>query len=147
MNYRLSQILATTTLTDDRTDSYDVNIKDVISRIVLTLRGTNADSVPDGHPAKGISKIELVDGSNVLFSLSGEEAQATDFYDNGIPPLNVVSFVNANIWTGIFNLNFGRWLWDSDFALDPKRFKNLQLKVTHKVGDTAATTTTKLTAT
>jgi len=113
----------------------------------VTLRGTNADSVPDGHPAKGISKIELVDGSDVLYSLSGEEAQATDFYDTGITPLNVVSYVDANIWTGIFNLNFGRWLWDTEMALDPKRFKSLQLKVTHKVGDTAGSSTTSTTST
>jgi len=147
MNYRLSQILSTTTLTDDRTDSYDVNISDIISRIVVTLRGTNADSVPDGHPAKGISKMELVDGSNVLFSMTGEEIQATDFYDTGIPPLNVVSYVSANIWTGIFNINFGRWLWDTDWALNPNKFKNLQLKVTHKVGDTAGSSTTNTTST
>ena len=147
MNYRLSQILSTTTLTDNRTDSYDINISDVISRIVITLRGTNADSVPDGHPAKGISKIELVDGSDVLYSLSGEEAQATDFYDTGITPLNVVSYVDANIWTCLCNLNFGRRLWDTDLALDPKRFKNLQLKVTHKVADTAGSSTTSTTST
>ena len=147
MNYRISQILSTTTLTDDRTDSYDINIQDPISRIVLTLKGTNADSVPDGTPAKGISKIELVDGSDVLYSLTGEEAQATDFYDTGISPLNVVSYVSANIWTGVFNLNFGRWLWDTDLALDPKRFKNLQLKVTHKVANTAGSSTTSTTST
>ena len=146
MNYRLSQILSTTTLTDNRTDSYDINVSDPISRITLMLRGTNADSVPDGHPAKGISKIELVDGSDVLYSLSGEEAQAVDFYDTGITPLNVVSYVSANIWTGIFNLNFGRYLWDPMLALDPKRFKNLQLKVTHKVGDTAGSSTTNTTS-
>lgn len=146
MNYRLSQILATTTLTDDRTDSYDVNVSDPISRITLTLKGTNADSVPDGHPAKAISKLELVDGSDVLYSMSGEEAQATDFYDTGITPLNVVSYVSANIWTCIVNMNFGRWLWDTELALDPKKFKNLQLKVTHKVADTAGSSTTSTTS-
>jgi len=146
MNYRISQILSTTTLTDDKTDSYNININDPISRITLSLRGTNADSVPDGHPAKGISKIELVDGSDVLYSLSGEEAQAVDFYDTGITPLNVVSYVSANIWTCLCNINFGRWLWDTDFALDPKRFKNLQLKVTHKVADTAGSSTTSTTS-
>lgn len=147
MNYRISQILATTTLTDNRTDSYDINVKDPISRITLSLRGTNADSVPDGHPAKAISKIELVDGSDVLYSLSGEEAQATDFYDTGITPLNVVSYVSANIWTCQVNINFGRWLWDTELALDPMKFKNLQLKVTHKVADTAGSSTTSTTST
>lgn len=147
MNYRLSQILSSTTLTDNRTDSYDINVAEPISRITIMLRGTNADSVPDGHPAKGISKIELVDGSDVLYSMSGEEAQATDFYDTGITPLNVVSYVDANVWTCFINMNFGRRLWDTELALDPKRFKNLQLKVTHKVADTAGSSTTSTTST
>lgn len=147
MNYRLAQILSVTTLTDNRTDSYDINISDPISRITLQLRGTNADSVPDGHPAKAISKLELVDGADVIYSLSGEEAQAVDFYDTGITPLNVVSYVSANIWTCLINMNFGRWLWDTEFALDPKRFKNLQLKVTHKVADAAGSSTTTTTST
>ena len=146
MNYRLATIQSTLTLTDNQTDTYDINVQQPISRIVLQLRGTNADSVPDGHPAKGISKIELVDGSDVLYSLSGEEAQATDFYDTGKTPLNVVSYVSANIWTGVFNMNFGRFLWDTDLALDPKKFKNLQLKVTHYVNGKAGSSTTNTTS-
>ena len=147
MKYRLTSIQDTLTLTDNQTDTYDINIKDPISRITLQLRGTNADSVPDGHPAKAISKLELVDGSDVLYSMSGEQAQATDFYDTGKVPLNVVSFVNANIWTCLINMNFGRFLWDTMLALDPKKFKNLQLKVTHKVADTAGSSSSSSTST
>ena len=146
MNYRLTEIQSTLTVTDNKTDTFDINVQEPISRMVIHLRGTNADSVPDGHPAKGISKIELTDGSDVLYSLSGEEAQATDFYDTGITPLNVVSYVSANIWTGVFNMNFGRYLWDTQLALDPKKFKNLQLKITHKVDGTAGSSTTNTTS-
>lgn len=117
MRYRLTEIQPTLTVTDNKTSIFDINVEQPISRMVIHLRGTNADSVPDGHPAKGITKIELVDGSDVLYSLTGEEAQATDFYDTGITPLNVVSYVNANVWTGVFNMNFGRWLWDPKLAL------------------------------
>jgi len=146
MNYRLTQIQSSVTLTDDKTDTYDINVKEPISRITIQLKGTNADSVPDGHPAKAISKIELVDGADVLYSLSGEQAQATDFYDTGISPLNVVSYVSANVWTCLININFGRYLWDTELALDPTKFKNLQLKVTHKVADTAGSSTSSTTS-
>lgn len=146
MRYRLTEVQPTLTVTDNKTDIFDINVKQPISRLVIHLRGTNADSVPDGHPAKGISKIELVDGSDVLYSLTGEEAQATDFYDTGITPLNVVSYVNANMWTGVFNLNFGRWLWDPKLALDPSKFKNLQLKITHYVNGIAGSSTTNTTS-
>lgn len=146
MDYRLTDIQSTLTVTDNKTDTFDINVKEPISRLVIHLRGTNADSVPDGHPAKGISKIELVDGSDVLYSLTGEEAQAVDFYDTGITPLNVVSYVSANVWTGVFNMNFGRWLWDTELALDPKKFRNLQLKITHLVANTAGSSTTNTTS-
>lgn len=146
MKYRLTDIQSTKTVTDNQTDTFDINVKDVISRIVVHLRGTNADSVPDGHPAKGISKIELVDGSDVLYSLTGEEAQATDFFDTGKTPLNVVSYVSANMWTGVFNMNFGRYLWDTELALDPNKFKNLQLKITHHVSGVAGSSTTNTTS-
>jgi len=146
MNYRLTQIQSLVTLTDDKTDVYDIDVKQPISRITIQLKGTNADSVPDGHPAKAISKIELVDGSDVLYSMSGEEAQATDFYDTGITPLNVVSYVIANQFTCLVNMNFGRFLWDTDLALDPTRFDNLQLKITHKVADTAGSSPTSSTS-
>jgi len=146
MNYRLSQIQSQTTLTDDKTDTYDINIIDPISRITIQLKGTNADSTPDGHPAKAISKVELVDGSDVLYSLSGEEAQATDFYDSGVSPLNVVAYEQALQWACLINMNFGRKLWDTELALDPTKFKNLQLKITHKVADTAGSSTTSTTS-
>ncbi len=147
MKYRLTTIQSKVTLTDNQTDTYDINIKDPISRITLQLKGTNGDSDPDGHPAKAISKLELVDGSDVLYSLTGEQAQACDFYDTHRTPLNVVSYVNANIWTCLINMNFGRFLWDTILALDPKRFRNLQLKVTHKVADTAGSNSSSSTST
>ena len=147
MNYRQATIQSTLTLTDDKTDTFNINIQNPISRMILQLRGTNQDSVPDGHPAKAITKIELVDGSDVIYSMSAEEAQATDFYDTGHTPLNVVSFVNANVWTCLVNMNFGRFLYDTQLALDPKKFKNLQLKITHKVGNTAGSGTTNTTST
>jgi hypothetical protein len=147
MNYRLTQIQSVVTLSDNRTDTYDIDITEPISRISIQLKGTNADSVPDGHPAKAITKIELVDGAQVLYSMSGEEAQATDFYDTGISPLNVVSYVSANIWCCTVNMNFGRWLWDTELAFDPRHFTSPQLKVTHKVADTAGSSTTSTTST
>lgn len=147
MNYRLTQIQSVVTLSDDRTDTYDIDITEPISRIIIQLKGTNADSVPDGHPAKAITKIELVDGPLILYSMSGEEAQATDFYDTKVSPLNVVSYVSANIWTCLVNMNFGRWLWDTELAFDPKRFTTPQLKITHKVANTAGSSTTSTTST
>lgn len=81
MNYRLANILAEEAATTAATKTLDINLADPISRIVVQMKGLNSSGVPTAHPAKMISKIELVDGSDVLFSLSGVEAQALNFHN------------------------------------------------------------------
>ena len=131
MNYRLAQILAEEAADTAGTKSIDIDIADPISRISLFFRGQNASDTPLAHPAKMVSKIELVDGSDVLMSLSGMQAQALDFYHNSQPVQNKMMYTNDD-WTRlVFNLNFGRFLHDPRFALDPKKYKNPQLKITH----------------
>lgn len=131
MNYRRTQLLASTSLTNNTTYPLNINVSNPISRITVIYKATNGDHVPDGHMNAGVSKIEIVDGSDVIMSMSGREAVATDFYDRGKPPVNIMTYINNNQGTSVFNLNFGRWLYDELLALDPRKFKGLQLKVTH----------------
>jgi hypothetical protein len=81
--------------------------------------------------ASAISNIELIDGSDVLYSLSGKEAQALDYYQTGRMPFNAITDIDNNDAIMVFNLNFGRWLYDELLALDPSKFRNPQLKITH----------------
>jgi hypothetical protein len=130
MNYRLATLLERTAFTADKTEIIDIDVIDPISQIQVVYECTGYSTATfQGHPALCITKIELVDGSDVLFSLSGKEAQALDFYHNKIVPPNLLYYLNDINAEQIFNLNFGRFLYDPDFALDPSRFKNLQLKV------------------
>lgn len=131
MNYRLTELLAEEAANTAGTKVIDVDVKDPISRIVITFKGTNNGATPTAHPAKMISKIELVDGSEVLYSLSGIQAQALNYYENGVLPLTVMEFRNDVMCIPTFQLNFGRFLWDDVLALDPSKFRNLQLKITH----------------
>ena len=135
MNYRHTKLLASTTPTNATTYVLDLNVVDVVSRITILYKALNGDSVPDGHMAAGVSRIELVDGSDVLLSMTGRQAQATDYYDTGREPVNGMTYVNANYMWATFNLNFGRMLYDESLGLDPGRFKNLQLKITSDYGD------------
>lgn len=134
MNYRTVQILAAEDCTTAATKTIDINLTDTISRITIQLKATNSDSVPDGHPAKMLKKIELVDGSDVLFSLTGIEAQALNWYHNKVLPWNSLRYINDVQCIAVCHLDFGRYLMDPDLALDPSRFKNLQLKITHDDG-------------
>jgi len=131
MNYRLATILAREAHDADITKVIDLKLSDPVSQFHIVYEAQNTSSVePTAHPAKCISKIELVDGSDVLFSLSGQETQAVDFYHTGKVPANTIVFWNENFSEMIFNINFGRFLWDPLFAFDPKKFTNPQLKIT-----------------
>jgi hypothetical protein len=78
-----------------------------------------------------LTKIEVVDGSEVVYSLTGVQAQALAYYAQRAMPHNTLNYVNDEQAQAAFSLPFGRWLWDREIALDPKRFKNLQLKVSY----------------
>lgn len=131
MNYRKAVLLDNETATTAATKTLDLKGLDPISRLIVMMSGTNNGATPTAVPAKMVSKIELVDGSDVFWSLSGIEAQALHWYQTGKEPANINSFLNDNTVRAQFPINFGRWLWDEDLAFDPARFKNPQLKITH----------------
>lgn len=109
----------------------ELNMVNPISRITIQMKSTNTDSVPVGHPALMVKKIEVVDGSDVLFALSGTECQALNYYDQGRMPHNTLNYIATVMSIATFHLDFGRHLWDEALALNPKEFKNLQLKITY----------------
>jgi hypothetical protein len=131
MNYRLATILGREEIKKDFTKVIDLNLADPVSQFQITYESTGTGGgIPDGHVAKCIPKIELVDGSDVLYSLSGQETQAADFYTRGIEPPNLNYYLAGTEGFWVFNVNFGRFLYDPVFAFDPKKFTNPQLKIT-----------------
>jgi len=131
MNYRKVTMLARESATTAGTKTLDVKLKEKVSRIQVRYEGINNGQVQTAHPAKQVSKIELVEGSDVLMSLSGMEAEALDFYDMKKGREYEMDMRNDMPNQEIFNLNFGRRLWDPLLAFDPTRFSNPQLKITH----------------
>jgi len=133
MNYRLASILPSEAANTAGTKTIDINVADPISRFVIQMKGLNSSDAPVAHPAKMISKIELVDGSDVLFSLAGWQAQALNFYDEGKLPHTVLNYLNDVYAIATFNIDFGRFLYDPVLAFDPSKFTNPQLKITHNL--------------
>lgn len=131
MNYRLSTLLALTSYAADKTEIIDIDVIDPISQIIIELTAniTN-DTAITAHVMKCITKIELVDGSDVLFSLTGKEAEAADWYcnHNFNSPWNI--YMGWGSTTRYVRLNFGRFLLDPLLAFDPSKFRNPQLKIT-----------------
>jgi hypothetical protein len=131
MNYREVEILAPKDLGPAGVETIDINLVDPLSSIELIWQTTvvTAALMTAPHVAC-LTKIELVDGSDVLFSLSGEEAQALAFYGTLRMPLNQIGLVAADSMKSVIPIYFGRKLFDRELAFDPKRFRNPQLKVT-----------------
>lgn len=131
MDYRLSTLWPRANYTADKTEIIDLDLIDPVTRIVVAYEPDNNGSGANAtaHPAKCISKIELVDGSDVLYSLTGQEAQAVDFYDRKKQVPNQINYLTGNYSKMLFNLNFGRKLFDKELAFDPTRFRNPQLKI------------------
>lgn len=128
---RITEILAAEAASTAGTKVIDLNLTELVSRLTVQFKGTCSTGVPTAHPAKMVSKVELVDGSDVLFSLSGQEIQALNFYEQREMSPAALMYVNDVQSIVTLNLNFGRYLWDPKLAVDPARFSNLQLKVTH----------------
>jgi len=90
----------------------------------------------------GISKIELIDGSDVLHSLNGRENQALCIYDRRVPTMNHTELGQGADLYATFGIDFGRYLYDEQLAFDPKQFRNPQLKITHDSTLLSANTST-----
>lgn len=132
MDYRLATLLAPTTYTADKTEIIDIDIQDPISQIIIDYRPYNGGyaASPAAHPVKCLSKIELIDGSEVLFSLTGEESHAVDWYHRQKASHVWLHYLDNNYAVVPVILNFGRYLWDRELAFDPKKYRNPQLKIT-----------------
>lgn len=131
MNYRNTVLAATTSIATAATKVIDLDLKDVISRITVVVEVVNTSYAPTDHPLAVIKKIEIVDGSEVIFSLNGYQAQALSYYNNGKMDHNELNYENVATCRTSVTLNFGRWLYDELFALDPNKYRNLQLRIEH----------------
>jgi len=114
----------------DTTEIIDIKPKDVISAIDIHFKVTNVTvSVMLDAVAACMPKIELIDGSDTIMSVSGAELQAIDFYDRLVMPHHEISLTVGGFFEVGLTHYFGRALWDPVFAFDPTRFKNPQLRV------------------
>lgn len=131
MNYRLAEILATMSITTAHTEPISLKGLDCISRLMIVLELTNNGIVVTNHPLAALPKIEIVDGADRIASMTGYEAQAMAYYDTGKMPHNELNYEDNGVCRAFVPFNFGRWLYDPDLALDPAKFKNLQLRISH----------------
>jgi hypothetical protein len=131
MNYRKATVLSEEAANTAAVKTVDLEGFDVISRLIVRLNVINASHAATDHPAKILKKVEIVDGSDVLYSLSGQELEAMDFYDTLRPRDYELDYMGFWPCQMNFKMLMGRWLFDPNLAFDPSKFTNPQLKITH----------------
>ena len=116
---------------DSGTLTVDINIKDPITAFIVRFKAKNGVSdVDEAPPENAVSKIELVDGGQVYWSLTGPQAVAAAVYGLGRWPQCWYDERANNNQRMDFALMFGRYIGDPEFAFDPTRLRNPQLKIT-----------------
>ena len=121
-------------LGDSGTHIEEINVVDPVSALELEFEATNGGTSNKGNFLSDvITKIEIVDGSEVLYSVNLSELEALQFYKTGQTPALFPSEWASGIQRHNVLLMLGRYLWDQDFAVDFTRFRNPQLKVTYNM--------------
>lgn len=131
MLYRQAEIIATESIATAGTKLEDINIAAPISRLLIMLELVNTSYTPANHPLAALKSIEIIDGSDHLTSMKGYSAQAMAYYDRGQMDHNELNYENKATIRAAVSLNFGRYLYDPVLALDPAKFRNLQLSIAH----------------
>jgi len=120
------------TIADSDTVIADINITDPISFISVEYEAINGStSCLDHELHDDVSKIEIVDGSDVLASLSMSEWLGLNFYERNKLPHAVLSEKGGAKQEEKIYIFFGRYPDDPEYFLDPKKFKNPQIRCTH----------------
>ena len=131
MDQRISVLEDRTTLAD--TVPYTYNLKGLgpMSALDIIIRATNGATSNLGHPPHAdITKVEVIDGSKVIHSLSGVEVRALNAIETKrFPPATYLEGAAA-VQEEYFTIHFGRFKGDPDYWFDPGQYANPTLKVT-----------------
>lgn len=131
MKYRQNELYHEQSLDNTGTKIIDLNFKDPLSALGLQFSGVNgATSNKSNWMNDVVTKIEIIDGSDVLLSLSLKQAQALQTHQTGKMPYINFEEGAAKGGKDEVMLLFGRHLWDPDYFLDLSKFSNPQLKIT-----------------
>lgn len=130
MRYRSTVLLARWTLgAGAQTKPIPITLSQPISRLAVNIELVNSSYVWVDHPAKVLKGMEVVDGSEVLFSMDGGAAHGLEFYSTKRQPYLLNNGYNLDTSRACYTADFGRFLFDPIYGLDPTRHTNLELKL------------------
>ena len=134
MKFRDHYFKRESTVNNSDTVIIDLNVRTPISAMSIEYEATNgATSCLDHEIHDDVSKIEIVDGSNVLWSLSLAQIRALNFFETKRLPRENADESAAAVQEEKGIIYFGRWLNDAEYYFDPTLFNNPQLRLTHSL--------------
>lgn len=125
----------------DDSDTFELDLKGFssISAIDIIIRGTNGATSNQGVPLNtDIDTIEVVNGSQVIHSLSGVQSRVLNTFEQRNYPSITLDEQAAAVQEEIFRVSFGRWVGDDQYWMRPSDFANPMLKVTNSLTISAA---------
>ena len=134
MKFRNHYFKREATISDADTIIIDINVKDPISALTIEYEATNGATSSLNHELHDdISSIELVDGSNVLWSLDMQQARALNFFETKQPSPEKCTEKASTVQEESCVMHFGRFMDDSEYYINPSKYNNLQLRLTHSL--------------
>lgn len=131
MRYRNNELYYNLALDDTGTKIIDLKTKDPLSAIRLKFNAVNgATTNLENRLDDIITKIEIVDGSDQIYSLNLKQDQVFQFYNTGKTPRIIIEERGGGGCMEAALILFGRYLNDPEYWLDLSKFDNPQLKIT-----------------
>lgn len=116
----------------------------LLTSLIIRISGAELTAYGKGmHDWRIIDKISklsvILNGATVCKSLTGYQAQALAYYDQGVLPPGDWRNYAANTQNEYMLINFGRYMGDPDFGLDLSKFANVELQLTNTAANTEFT--------
>lgn len=117
---------------DDGTWTFNVNLVDPVTEFKIWFEATNHATAPvaDSPIPRVVQEVAVIDGSEVIASMNGEEAVALYGLEYGEFPYQHNSYEASDDQRACIPITFGRSLTDPEWIFDPTRFRNPQIRVT-----------------
>lgn len=115
-------------------DTVTVNLAGVGKILYLRIQYQDQNGATSNTLCKlngSVSKLQVIDGSTVIQSLSMREAQSKNFFDFGRMPFQILSEDDDIVLIEEAFLDFRRHPNDTQFYFDTSMYQNPQLQLTH----------------
>ncbi len=131
MRFRTVEMHYELALDDTGTKPIEIKTRDPLSAIRLEFKGSNGSSYNKSNRMDDIiTKIELVDGSDVLWALNCKNGQAQQFFNTKQTPFIRIEERGGGSTRQELLMQFGPKLYDLDYWLDLTKFTSPSLKIT-----------------